>query len=68
MSKPIQLKHGDKVVCLHYKTHPICRVECVVKANRSNSGEEEVHITEIKGTAGGACNWWGPRSWFRKVA
>lgn len=62
------LKRGDLVICHHYKTKPICKVQCVVKADKANSGKEEIHIIEVVGTAGGGCNWWwGPRSWFRKI-
>ena len=55
MSRPIQLKKDDQVICTHYKDRPACTVLDIRGA--------EIWVREHEKRL----IWQGPRSWFRKL-
>lgn len=60
MSKPLQLRKGDRLKCTFYSDCPT-----VVFDGYGRKGQE-VWVKEI-GVRGKVSWWWGPRSWFRRL-
>lgn len=59
MSRPLKLKKGDRLVCTHYrKPYVVEFIEYV--------DQVEVWVREERGSMNNL-EWWGPRSWFRKL-
>lgn len=56
--KITKLHKGQKVVCVHYKDHPIVKVDSIWK--------NEVWVREFKPKRGSGI-WWGPRNWFKAL-
>ncbi len=57
----IKLKSGQRLVCTHYKDHPIVVVDSHFIEN------DEVWVHEEAAKNGVTYGWWGPRKWFKVI-
>jgi len=53
-----KFRKGQKVVCIHYKDHPVVKIDSTWK--------DEIWVRELNPKIGSGL-WYGPKSWFKRI-
>jgi hypothetical protein len=56
-----KFKVGQKLICTHYKDHPVVTVRHIQEWTRTGR-ETEIWVKEDEKL------WWGPVTWFKQVS